>query len=137
MITQEEIEEIGAKIELTIDNPKSVKKQLRQLNLIKQELMIKKRELQQELKELNSNDNQQLINNVLMAGTSFLPKEARKWQGVIRGGVREVMRNTGNNSRKPHVEVQDLIEDFILQIDTLRLQAQEYLSESEETDSNN
>ncbi|TVQ45683.1 MAG: hypothetical protein EA365_07415 [Gloeocapsa sp. DLM2.Bin57] len=52
MVDRLDIEEIATKIELVIDDPQSVRKQLQQLNLVQQRLVIIKRELREELNDL-------------------------------------------------------------------------------------
>lgn len=131
MISQAEIHEIASQIELTIDNPQSVRRQLRKLNLIRQQLGLKKREIRQELQNLKTNPNQNVANDVLRASMPFLPRDVRKWRGVINVGAREINRARQNATRQPYLELQNLIDDYLLEIDNLRLEAQEYLSQQE------
>lgn len=129
MITQAEIEEIAANIQLTLDNPQSVRKQLQKLNLVQQRLMILKKELRQSLQELNSNsqDHQHLANNLINTGLPFLPPSLRKWQPAARSGAREIIRNRNKAKREPYLEIDALITEYLSEIAKLKLEAQEYL----------
>jgi hypothetical protein len=129
MISKEEIEEIAAKIQLNLDNPQSVRKQLKDLNLARQRLRIFQRELRQQMRQLNSKDTQQMTNSILNVAVIMLPRVAAKWGRVARVGTREFMRHQNKNAREPYLEIQELIEDMLLEIDNLKLEAQEYLAD--------
>lgn len=129
MVTEREIIEIAEEIDLTLDNPQSVRKQIRKLNLVQQKLMVIKRELRREMRDSNSRDQEQMINNMMHAGMNFLPRSVRRWQGVARAGARELMRAQRNSRSKPYENLDDLIEDYLTEIANLKIEAQEYLNE--------
>ncbi|ELR97321.1 hypothetical protein [Gloeocapsa sp. PCC 73106] len=127
MITKAEIEEIASQISLNLDQPQSVRKQIQQLNITQQRLMVIKKELRQQMNQLNSQDNQQLTSDVFNIGIAFLPRGTKKWSAIARAGTRQLMTAQNRAERQPYQELIALIDDLLLQIANLKIEAQQYL----------
>ena len=128
MIDRLDIEEIAAQIKLITENPNSVRKQLQQLNLVQQRLMIIKRELREDLNDLiQSHDNRYIDDHLINSGLAFLPYKFRKWGYLARSGFLQFTRVKRKAERRPYLELEDLVDDYLTKIEHLKLQDQEYL----------
>ncbi len=128
MINLEEIEQIATKITLTLDNPTSVKRQIKQINLAQQQLKIIKREINQAIKEINQDNQGYEQIKMVSLGLNILGN--RKIGRLLRHGSKEVMQMRKHANREPYLELRNTIDDLINQGDRLKIQAQQYLLSS-------
>ena len=125
MITLEEIQQIASKISLTLDNPKSVKLQVKQITLAQKQLRAIKKELNAAIRNVNQQATQSGADSVVSVGLDIFGKH--KWAGRVRAETRRAIEREKKSARQPYLELKDAIDNVILEGDRLKLMAEEYL----------
>jgi ribosomal protein S13 len=125
MITLEEIQQIASKIALTLDNPKSVKLQVKQITLAQKQLRAIKKELNAAIRNVNQQATQSGADSVVSVGLDIFGKH--KWAGRVRAETRRAIEREKKSARQPYLELKDAIDNVILEGDRLKLMAEEYL----------
>jgi hypothetical protein len=125
MITLEEIQQIASKIALTLDNPKSVKLQIKQITLAQKQLRAIKKELNAAIRNVNQQATQSGADSVVSVGLDIFGKH--KWAGRVRAETRRAIEREKKSARQPYLELKDAIDNVILEGDRLKLMAEEYL----------
>jgi cell division protein FtsB len=125
MITLEEIQQIASKISLTLDNPKSVKLQVKQITLAQKQLRAIKKELNAAIRHVNQQATQSGADSVVSVGLDIFGKH--KWAGRVRAETRRAIEREKKAAREPYLELKDTIDNVILEGDRLKLMAEEYL----------
>ncbi|MEG3440283.1 hypothetical protein V0288_24360 [Pannus brasiliensis CCIBt3594] len=120
-----DIQEIISKITLTLDNPKSVKLQIKQINLAQKQLRAIKKEINAEIRNINQQASQAYSDSVLSVGLDLFGKH--KWAGRIRAETRRSIEREKKDARQPYLEMKDFIDRIILEGDKLKLMAEDYL----------
>lgn len=119
------IQEINSQITLILDNPKSVKLQVKQINLAQKQLRIIKKEINAFIRTINQNANQYHPDSVISVGLDIFGK--RKWAGTVRSETRRQIEREKIDARQPYLEIKDSIDRLILEGDRLKLIAEEYI----------
>lgn len=120
-----EIKKIAAKIHLTLDNPQSVREQLKEVKQAEQQLRQLKQEVVAEIKEINQTGNKIGLDEVASFGLHLMGEHgiARR---VNRQGNRAEKRQK-KASLQPQIRMRDLINNYLFESDRLKIMAQEYL----------
>ncbi|NEU81240.1 hypothetical protein [Nostoc sp. UIC 10630] len=125
--TQLRIYQLKQQMTLTFDNPKSVKLQIKNLNLIQKQLKAIKKEVNLAIKEINQQATQTTPDSIISVGLDLFGK--RKWAGQLRQSTRRAIQSDKINARQPYIEVKDYIDQVILEGDKTKLKAEQYLAE--------
>jgi hypothetical protein len=125
MNTLDEIRQIASKIILTLDNPKSVKLQMKQIMLAQKQLRAIKKEINLAIRNINQQATQSGTDSVVSVGLDVFGKH--KWAGRLRAETRRAIEREKKNARQPYMQLKDMIDRFILEGDQLKLKAEEYL----------
>lgn len=125
MNTLDEIRQIASKIILTLDNPKSVKLQMKQIMLAQKQLRAIKKEINLVIRNINQQATQSGTDSVVSVGLDVFGKH--KWAGRLRAETRRAIEREKKNARQPYMQLKDMIDRFILEGDQLKLKAEEYL----------
>jgi hypothetical protein len=125
MATLEEIQHIALKISLTLDNPKSVKLQIKQINLLQKQLRAIKKELSASIRNINQEAAQSGADSLVSVGLDVFGKH--KWAGRLRAETRRATEREKKLARQPYMEIKQAIDNLILKGDRLKLRAEEYL----------
>jgi hypothetical protein len=120
-----EIQEIASKIILVLDNPKSVKFQIKQINLAQKKLRAFKKEINGIIRNINQEANQSHSDSIVSVGLDLVGKN--KWAGRVRAETRRMIERNKKDARQPYLEIKEYIDLLILDGDKLKLQAEEYL----------
>lgn len=120
-----EIQQIASKITLTLDNPKSVKLQIKQITLAQKQLRAIKKEISGIIRNINQQAGQSYADSTLSVGLDIFGKH--KWAGRVRAETRRSIEREKKETRQPYLEVKEFIEYLILEGDRLKLLAEEYL----------
>ncbi|BAU13689.1 unknown protein [Leptolyngbya sp. NIES-3755] len=129
MDIEREIEEIAVKIKLRIDNPDSVKLQVKNITLAQKQLRASKKRLSNTVKNINQNAAQSspdTLGSVLYDLTGN-----RKLAGRSRALQRQEIQRKKRKSRQPYINTIQRIDELILREDQLKLLAEEYLIDPE------
>jgi hypothetical protein len=125
MFTIEEIEQIAAKMRLTLDNTKSVKLQIKQISLAQKQLRAIKKEVNANIRTINQEATQSGTDSLVSMGMDLFGKH--KWAGRMRAETRRAMEREKKEARQPYMNLKDWIDSLILEGDRLKLIAEEYL----------
>ena len=124
MISIEEIEQIAAKMCLTLDNPKSVKLQVKQISLVQKQLRTIKKEVNANIRAINQEATQSGTDSLVSVGMDLFGKH--KWAGRMRAETRRAIEREKKEERQPYINLKDWIDALILEGDRLKLIAEEY-----------
>ncbi len=125
MNTLEEIQQIAPQISLTFDNPESVKVQVKQIKLAQKQLRVIKKEINATIRNINQQASQSKADSIFAAGLDVFGK--RKWAGTVRAATRRAVALERETARQPYLELKEVIDNFILKGNRLKLMAEEYL----------
>lgn len=121
----EEIQQIASKITLRLDNPQSVKLQLKQIGLAQKQLRTIKKEINALIRNINQQATQSGTDSLVSVGLDVFGKH--KWAGRVRAETRRAIEREKKYARQPYMELKDTIDQVILEGDKLKLMAEEYL----------
>jgi len=125
--TQLQIYQLMQQMILTLDNPKSVKLQVKNINLIQKQLRAIKKEINLAIKEINQQATQTTPDSLISVGLDLFGK--RKWAGQLRQSTRRAIQSDKISLRQPYMDVKDYIDQVILEGDKIKLKAEQYLAE--------
>jgi len=125
--TQLQIYQLKQQMTLTLDNSKSVKLQVKNINLIQKQLKAIKKEINLAIKEINQQAIQSTPDSIISVGLDLFGK--RKLAGQLRQSTRRAIQSDKINTRQPYMDIKDYIDQVILEGDKLKLQAEIYLAE--------
>jgi hypothetical protein len=121
----QQAQDLTSQLTLTLDNPKSVKVQLKQISLVQKQLRALKKELTAEIRAINQQASQTGADSVFSVGLDVFGK--RKWAGRVRAETRRSIERQKRAARQPYLEVKDLIDRLLLEGDRLKLEGEQYL----------
>ncbi|BAU65116.1 unknown protein [Stanieria sp. NIES-3757] len=121
----EEIKQIASKITLKLDNPQSVKLQIKQIGLAQKQLRAIKKELNIIIRNINQEATQSGTDSLVSVGLDIFGKH--KWAGRVRAETRRAIEREKKYARQPYMELKEAIDKLILEGDRLKLMAEEYL----------
>jgi len=121
----QQISQINKQVTLTLDNPQSVKLQVKQINLAQKHLRALKKEINVAIREINQQALQSDADSLVSVGLDIFGKH--KWAGRVRAETRRATERQKKASRQPYLEIKDLLDKLILKGDQMKLLAQEYL----------
>jgi hypothetical protein len=119
------IQEISNQMIMILDNPRSVKLQIKHINLLQKELRIIKKTVNATISKINQNANQSNNDTMLSVGLDVFGK--RRLAGSIRSETRRQIERQKKDARQPYLEIKDWIDQLILEGDRLKLVAEEYI----------
>ncbi|TAE61203.1 MAG: hypothetical protein EAZ76_00840 [Nostocales cyanobacterium] len=125
--TQLQIYQFKQQMTLTLNDPKSVKLQVKNINLIQKQLRAIKKEVNLAIKLINQQAAQTTPDSFISVGLDLFGK--RKLAGQLRQSTRRAIQSEKISLRQPYMDVKDYIDQVILEGDKLKLQAERYLSD--------
>jgi hypothetical protein len=120
-----EIQQLENRIVLALDSPKSVKIQVKQINLSQKQLRVFKKEINTVIRTINQNVSQSNADSLVSVGLDIFGK--RRWAGTVRAETRRQMEREKSDARQPYLDLKDYIDRLILEGDRLKLIAEEYI----------
>jgi fido (protein-threonine AMPylation protein) len=97
--TQLQIYQLRQQMTLTLDNSKSVKLQVKNINLIQKQLKAIKKEVSLTIKEINQQATQTTPDSLISVGLDLFGK--RKWAGQMRQITRREIQSEKISLRQP------------------------------------
>ncbi len=128
MIKLEEIQQISSQIRLVLDNPQSVKLQVKQIGLAQKQLRVIKKEINVAIRNINQQATQSGADSLVSVGLDVFGKH--KWAGRMRAETRQAIERDKKALRQPYMELKEAIDKLILEGDKLKLKAEKYLFNS-------
>lgn len=108
-----------------MDNPQSIKLQIKQITLAQKQLRAIKKEINSNICNINQQANQACADSVLSVGLDIFGKQ--KWAGRVRAETRRGIEREKKEARQPYLDLKEFIDNSILEGDRLKLIAEEYL----------
>ncbi len=124
--TQLQIYQLKQQMTLTLDDAKSVKLQIKNINLIQKQLRAIKKEVNLAIKLINQEATQTTPDSILSVGLDLFGK--RKLAGQLRQSTRRAIQSEKISARQPYMDVKDYIDKVLLEGDRLKLKAEQYLA---------
>lgn len=124
--TQLQIYQLKEQMTITLDEPKSVKLQVKNISLIQKQLRAIKKEINLVIREINQQATQTPPDSLVSVGLDLFGK--RKLAGQLRQSTRKAIQLEKIKLRQPYMDTKDYIDQLILMGDKLKLQAEHYLS---------
>jgi hypothetical protein len=121
----QEIQKIANQLILTLDNPKSVKLQIKQINLAQKQLRAIKKEINGLIRNINQDASQAYSDSVISVGLDLFGKN--KLAGRVRAETRRMIERNKKDARQPYLEIKEQIDSLLLEGDKLKLKAEQYL----------
>ena len=121
----QEIQKIANQLTLTLDNPKSVKLQIKQINLAQKQLRAIKKEINGLIRNINQDASQAYSDSVISVSLDLLGKN--KLAGRVRAETRRMIERNKKDARQPYLEIKYQIDSLLLEGDKLKLKAEQYL----------
>ena len=130
MTNLQQIKQVSAQLYLNLDNPQSVRQQLKRINQAQAKLRQFKQQVNHKLKELNQPGNSFGLDEAAAIGLHIFG-EHRIANQVTKSGNRaeRQQRNKIKKARQPHIKMRDLIDKYIFEGDRLKTMANNYLQE--------
>jgi len=121
----QDIHKIANQLTLTLDNPKSVKLQIKQINLAQKQLRAIKKEVNGLIRNINQDASQAYSDSVISVGLDLFGKN--KLAGRVRAETRRMIERNKKDARQPYLEIKEQIDSLLLEGDKLKLKAEQYL----------
>ena len=121
----QEIQKIANQLTLILDNPKSVKLQIKQINLAQKQLRAIKKEINGLIRNINQDASQAYSDSVISVGLDLFGKN--KLAGRVRAETRRMIERNKKDARQPYLEIKEQIDSLLLEGDKLKLKAEQYL----------
>ena len=121
----QDIHKIANQLTLTLDNPKSVKLQIKQINLAQKQLRAIKKEINGLIRNINQDASQAYSDSVISVGLDLFGKN--KLAGRVRAETRRMIERNKKDNRQPYLEIKEQIDSLLLEGDKLKLKAEQYL----------
>ena len=121
----QDIHKITNQLTLTLDNPKSVKLQIKQINLAQKQLRAIKKEINGLISNINQDASQAYSDSVISVGLDLFGKN--KLAGRVRAETRRMIERNKKDARQPYLEIKEQIDSLLLEGDKLKLKAEQYL----------
>lgn len=128
MANLQQIKQVAARLYLDLDNPDSVRQQLKRIVQAQTELHQLKREVRDRLQQLNQPTNSFGLDEAASIGLHLFGKH-RIARAVSREGnkAERQARKQQKNARQPYIKMRDLIDNYLFEGDRLKLMGQNYL----------
>ena len=130
MTDLQQIKQVSARIYLTLDNPQSVRQQLKRINEAQQKLREFKQEINSTLKQMQPPQNDFGLDEAAAIGLHIFGKH-RLARQVTREGNRaeRQQRKQYQRAKQPQLKMKELIDKYIFEGDRLKIMAENYLKE--------
>ena len=130
MANLQQIKQVAAQLHLNLDNPQSVRQQLKRIDRSQAELRKLKQEVNAKLQDLNQPENSFGLDEAAAIGLHIFGKHRIARQVTRQGNRAERQeRRQSKNARQPHIKMKNLIDNYIFEGDRLKTMAQNYLKE--------
>ena len=128
MTDLQQIKQVSAQLHLNLDNPQSVRQQLKRINQAQLKLRQLKKEVNTKLKQMNQPENSFGLDEVAAIGLHIFGEHRIARQVTRRGNqVERQQRRQLQRAKQPHIKMRELIDNYIFEGDRLKTMANNYL----------
>ena len=130
MTNLQQIKQVSAQLYLNLDNPQSVRQQLKRINQALSKLRQFKQQVNHKLKEMNQSVDSFGLDEVAAIGLHIFGKHHIANQVTKQGNRAERQeRKQLQKAKQPYIKMRDLIDNYIFEGDRLKTMANNYLQE--------
>ncbi|MEL6578532.1 MAG: hypothetical protein AAFQ14_02175 [Cyanobacteria bacterium J06621_12] len=130
MANLQQIKQVSAQLYLNLDNPQSVRQQLKRVNQAQTKLRQLKQEVNVKLKELNQPEASFGLDEVAAIGLHIFGEHRIARQVTRQGNKAERQsRRRQQKAKQPHIKMKELIDNYIFEGDRLKTMANNYLQD--------
>ena len=130
MTNLQQIKQVSAQLYLNLDNPQSVRQQLKRINQAQSKLRQLKQQVNHKLKEMNQSVNSFGLDEVAAIGLHIFGEHRVANQVTRQGNKAERQeRRQLQKAKQPYIKMRDLIDNYIFEGDRLKTMAKNYLQE--------
>ena len=130
MTNLQQIKQVSAQLYLNLDNPQSVRQQLKRINQAQSKLRQLKQQVNHKLKEMNQSVNSFGLDEVAAIGLHIFGEHRVANQVTRQGNKAERQeRRQLQRAKQPYIKMRDLIDNYIFEGDRLKTMAKNYLQE--------
>ena len=130
MANLQQIKQVAAQLHLNLDNPQSVRQQLKRISKSQDQLRQLKQQVKAKLQDLRQPDNGFGLDEAAAIGLHLFGKHRIAGQVRRQGNrVERNQRRQQKNARQPLIKMNDLIDNYIFEGDRLKTMAQNYLNQ--------
>ena len=128
MTNLQQIKQVSAQLHLNLDNPQSVRQQLKRINQAQTKLRHFKQEVNAKLKEMKQPESTFGIDEVASIGLHIFG-EHRLANHVNRRGNQAERRERRQlqRAKQPQIKMRELIDNYLFEGDRLKTMAKDYL----------
>lgn len=130
MTDLQQIKQVSARLYLTLDNPQSVRQQLKGIKQAQQQLREFKQEINSTLKQMQPPKNDFGLDEAAAVGLHIFGKHRLARQVTREGNRAERQeRRQQQLAKQPQLKMKDLIDKYLFEGDRLKIMAENYLQE--------
>lgn len=130
MANLQQIKQVAAQLHLNLDNPNSVRQQLKRIKQSQTKLRQLKQEVNAQLKDLKQPNNSFGLDEAAAIGLHIFGKHRIARQVTRQGNrVERQQQRQLKNARQPHIKMKNLIDNYLFEGDRLKIMAENYLQE--------
>ena len=132
MTNLQQIKQISAQLHLNLNNPQSVRQQLKRINQAQSKLRQFKQEVNARLKELNQPENSFGLDEIAAIGLHIFGEHRLANQVTKQGNKAERQEKKQlQRTKQPYIKMRDLIDNYIFEGDRLITMANNYLQQDQ------
>ncbi|MEL7075283.1 MAG: hypothetical protein AAFY63_09320 [Cyanobacteria bacterium J06643_13] len=130
MANLQQIKQASAHLYLNLDNPQSVRQQLKRINQAQAKLKRLKQEVNVKLKELSQPEASFGLDEVAAIGLHIFGEHRIARQVTKQGNrVERQARRQQQKAKQPHIKMRELINNYIFEGERLKTMANNYLQD--------
>ena len=130
MTNLRQIKQVSAQLYLNLDNPQSVRQQLKRINQAQSKLRQLKKDVNIKLKELNQPENSFGLDEVAAIGLHIFGEHRVANQVTRQGNKAERQeKRQQQKAKRPYIRMKELIDNYIFEGDRLKTMANNYLQD--------
>jgi predicted XRE-type DNA-binding protein len=128
MTNLQQIKQVSAQLYLDLDNPQSVRQQLKRINQAQLELREFKQEANTKLKEMQQPEASFGLDEVAAIGLHIFGEDHLAGHVTRQGNRAEIQqRRQQQKAQQPQIKMKELIDNYIFEGDRLKTMANNYL----------
>jgi hypothetical protein len=130
MTNLQQIKQVSAQLYLDLDNPQSVRQQLKRINQAQLELREFKQQLNTQLKEMQQPEASFGLDEVAAIGLHIFGEHRIAGHVTRQGNRAEIQqRRQQQRAQQPQIKMKELIDNYIFEGDRLKTMANNYLQD--------
>lgn len=131
MANLQQIKQASTQLYLNLDNPQSVRQQLKRINQAQIKLRQLKQEVNAKLQTMNQPQNSFGLDEAAAIGLHIFGKHHLARQVTREGNkVERQQKRQQQRAKQPHIKMKNLIDNYLFESDRLKTMANNYLQDN-------